>query len=351
MPALEVVEAWTGPGLKDGVITPVAPRENAAHLDEDRWAFEHWYFDARLESGHLVIGFLQTSELVTHKPGVELHIYFPDGTRREIRRHYPKGAAHASRERFDVRVAHNHGHTEFPDGDDGLPVHRIHLSEEDVVFDLEFRNELPSWQPGRGRTTYGPRDYFAWVIGAPRARVTGTVRIGSEVITAAGIGYHDHNWGIGNMGRIVGHWYWGRVYADDMTLIYADVFAQKRFGGHVSKPLMLAFEDRIVTSTGEVEVSTGPPIDNATAHITYPEWLELTSEDVRLRLDVHEVIHAHCLLNDFPVVRNPVLQPLIRRLISPGYFRFRSDYRIEARVDGEWLSREGSTLHEMVKLR
>jgi len=351
MATLEVVEAWTGPGLKDGTISAVPPQVNGAHLDDDKWAFEHWYFDARLDSGHLVIGFLQTSELVTHKPGVELHVYFPDGTRREIRKPYPKAAAHASADRMDVRVAHNHGSVSFPDGEDSLPLHTIHLAEEDLVFDLEFHSEVPTWQPGEGRTTYGPRDYFAWVVGAPRARVSGTVKIGDQVIEATGVGYHDHNWGIGNMARIVGHWYWGRVYADDMTLIYANVFSQKRFGRQVSKPLMLAFGDEIIESTGEVQITVGGDIPNDVAHIPYPRTLTLTSENVRLHLDVQEVIHAHCLLDDFPVVRNKVLQPLIRRIVSPGYFRFRSNYTIEANVHGEWLTRTGSTLHEMVKLR
>ena len=58
------------------------------------------------------------------------------------------------------------------------PVHRLHLSEGDLTFDLTFENEVPTWMPGGGRTTYGDRDYFAWCVGAPRAKVSGTVRIG-----------------------------------------------------------------------------------------------------------------------------------------------------------------------------
>lgn len=346
---IEVIEAWTGPGRGDAVIKPVPANVNGANMDDHRRAFEHWYFDARLESGHVVIGFLQTAELITHKPGVELHVYFPDGTRREIRTFYPRAAAHAATDRMDVRVAHNHGSVEIPE--DGLPIHRIHLAEEDVQFDLEFRSLVPTWQPGGGRTSYGPRDYFAWVVGAPRAAVSGTVKIGGETIEARGIGYHDHNWGIGNMARIVDHWYWGRVYAEDMTLIYANVFSTKRYGRQVSAPLMLAHEDRILVSTGEVEITTGPEVHNDVAHKAYPSSLTLAAEDVRLHLEVRDVIHAHCLLNDMPVVRNPIIQPLVRRIATPGYFRFRSDFTIEARIDGTWETRTGSTLHEMVGLR
>ena len=78
---MKIVEAWHGPGRRDGEITPVGPEGNAAHLDDHKLAFEHWYFDARLDDGHIVVGFIQTRELIQRKPGVELHVYRPDGTR------------------------------------------------------------------------------------------------------------------------------------------------------------------------------------------------------------------------------------------------------------------------------
>jgi hypothetical protein len=55
---------WTGTGEKDDVIVPLEAVENAAHPLDDRLYFEHWYFDARLEDGHVIVGFIQTSELV-----------------------------------------------------------------------------------------------------------------------------------------------------------------------------------------------------------------------------------------------------------------------------------------------
>ena len=71
-------------GLPPGFCWPRSqsgPEGNAAHLDDHKLAFEHWYFDARLSDGHIVVGFIQTRELIQRKPGVELHVYRPDGTR------------------------------------------------------------------------------------------------------------------------------------------------------------------------------------------------------------------------------------------------------------------------------
>jgi len=253
-----------------------------------------------------------------------------------------------------VQVAASTARVSTDYGSDGdLPRYHLALDEDGVRFDLEFQAEVPAWQPGVGRTDYGPRDYFAWVVGAPRATVTGTIAYEGQEFAVTGIGYHDHNWGVGDMRRIVDHWYWGRIYADEFTLVYADVTARERYGSHASTPLMLAFEDRIVLSAGEVEVLTGPEVFNATANHAYPSHLVLRAgDDVELRLDVRDIIHAHDLLDDFPVVRSRLVKPIVNRLVGcPGYLRFRSDFTLTALVDGERQVREGSTLHEMVALR
>jgi hypothetical protein len=154
------------------------------------------------------------------------------------------------------------------------------------------------------------------------------------------------------MGRIVDHWYWGRIYAEDYTLVYANVFTRKRYGHHASCPLMLARNDEVIVSTGEVRVQEGPKTFDATANHDYPGYLILSTEQAELRLEVQEIIHAHDLLNDFPVLRSPLVKPVINRLVGrPGYFRFRSNFTLTVRLDGDQQVRRGSTLHEMVALR
>ena len=73
----EVSETWTGPGRQDGQIVPIKPEENGVHPTDDENYVEHWYFDARLDNGYLVVGFLWASEMMTHEPAMELHIYKP----------------------------------------------------------------------------------------------------------------------------------------------------------------------------------------------------------------------------------------------------------------------------------
>lgn len=251
---------WTGQDERDDVIVPLAPGENAAHPIDDRHYFEHWYFDALLDDGHMVIGFVQTSELVRRKPGVELHVYKPGGEKLSVIRSYPNKDVTASVTGCDVRVGDNRCYASLDDG--SLPVHHLHLAEDNMEFDLTFENLMPGWKPGVGRADYNDREFFAWIVPAPKARVSGTVRFEGTRLDASGTGYHDHNWGVGDMKRIIDHWYWGRVYAGDYTLLYAYVITTAGYE-LVTRPLMLALGDEIVLSTGEMELESGPSVFDA----------------------------------------------------------------------------------------
>ncbi|MGY1983652.1 lipocalin-like domain-containing protein [Nocardia gipuzkoensis] len=353
MSTAEIVEVWNGPGRRDGVLTPVQPQHNGLHPSPSKLAFEHWYFDARLDTGHVVIGFLtkrRPEDLPYAKPWVEMIVYAPDGTRRQVSRRYPRAAAVFSAGTCDVRIGANRAHTEHPA--DGLPIHHLHMAEDGIVFDLRFHNETPSWMPGKGETRFGSRDSFGWMVGAPRARVTGAIELDGTRHEVTGRGYHDHNWGVGDMKKIIDRWHWGRLYVEDYSLLYASVLTQQRQGGHEISPLMLAHHADIVLSTGETILTEGPARFDAVAGRTYPEWIEVrVPESVDLRLVVDKVIHAHDLIDDIPVARSRLIKPLVHRLVGhPGYFRFESSFELTVHTATGVEKRTGSTLHELVAL-
>lgn len=344
----EVTETWTGPGQQDEEIVPIQPEEDALHpLDEENYV-EHWYFDARLENGYLVVGFLWASEMTTHKPAMELHIYRPSGEKVGVTRSFEESDLRASEDKCEVWVGRNHAYAVYPE-DGGFPVYHLFLSEGDLEADLTFHSEIPGWKPGGGKTLYGDEGFFAWVVAVPRARVEGRIRIGDEDVPVKGIGYHDHNWETADLKRVISYWYWGRIYAEDFTVLYAYVKTNRRFGEVASKPMMLAYKDRILYSTGEMNLEDSLYVFNGTANREYPRLLEIdVPEKMSLRLEVKDVIDAHDFLQDM----NPVLKWGVNLFIGrPGWFRFRSDFTLQAYVDGVRYERKGETLHEMVALR
>lgn len=347
----EVIETWLGPGPMDGVILPITPAENALHPVQGRFYGEWWYFDARLEDGHVVVGFLQASELMTRKPGIELHIYRPAGEKLSVVRSFSVSDLRASEACCDVWIGTNHGVADLRDG--RLPVHHFTIEADGLAADLTFTSTIPGWKPGEGRTYYGARGYFGWVVPVPRAHVEGVIKINGRVIPARGIGYHDHNVVTADMRQILSRWHWGRLYTADFTLLYAYVMTRKRFGQVASRPLMLAYKDTIILSTGEMELGEGAMHYHTLADRAYPCELEIRVPGrLTLHLQVREIIDAHDLLADrVPVLRQPLLKAAVKRIIGrPGWFRFHSDYTLSITHAGHTYTCTGSTLHEMVAL-
>lgn len=154
------------------------------------------------------------------------------------------------------------------------------------------------------------------------------------------------------MKRIIDRWHWGRLYVEDYSVLFANVMTQKRFDHHRSQPVMLAHHDRIVLSTGEVELTEGPMVFHEGANREHPTWLRIRVPDrLDLRLDVERIIDAQDLLDEVPVARSRLVKPLVHRLVGrPGYFRFDSRFELTVIEDGVEVRRSGSTLHEMVAL-
>ena len=347
----KVVYEWLGPGEKDGTIIPVTMEENAVHRTDSKFYGEWWYFDARLEDGHVVVGFLQASELMTRKPGIELHVYKPSGEKLSVVKKFADSDLRASEEKCDVWVGDNHCYVEWPEEGD-LPTHYLHIAEEGMEADLTFVSEVPGWKPGKGRTLYGDRGYFSWLVPAPRARLEGTVKFEGRTLEAKGIGYHDHNVVTADMRRILSFWYWGRLYTDEFTLLYAYVRTKKRFANAAAKPLMLAMGDKVILSTGEWELKDSDFVFNQEANREYPARLEIDAPgQLNLKFRVQKIIDCNDFLTEInPIIMNPAVKWVVNRFARPGWFRFHSEFDLHVEHEGETYDRSGETLHEMVAL-
>lgn len=66
---------------------------------------------------------------------------------------------------------------------------------------------------------------------------------------------------------------------------------------------------------------------------------------------MREIVHAHDLLSNIPVVGRPPLGTLAKKVVGhPGSFRFRADFRLTLTVDGRQETHPGQTLDKIVAL-
>jgi hypothetical protein len=345
----KVQEGWTGPGRRDSVITPLKPEEDGLHVGlATKGAYEWWYFDAHLETGHTVVVFFYRANPnpgMAGKIGVEIVIVRPDGHRVRTFVPYAKSDFSANADAPDVRIGGNY--IRAKQGEGGLPVYEIYLKEEGLGCHLTYRAEVNGWKPGTGLSNFGTMGYFAWVIPFARASVAGTITDGERKITVNGIGYHDHNWLNFNFARVIDYWMWGRVYSKNFTLSYAFIQCNGKMDRHAVKVLMLAEGKEVILSTGDFDFITEEFEYNPVAKHRYPRKVTIrVGGELEVTLDVKKVMEAQDMLENF----NPLLRFIAGKImrLKPGYFRLVSDFAIRVTRLGNMNVEKGTTLHEIV---
>ncbi len=347
----KVIEAWTGPGRSDSVISTLQPSDNALHIEVGRRGlYEWWYFDAILNNGYKVVVFFYAANPnpgTGGRTGVELVLLRPNGVKTQRFIAYPRSEFKASRERPDVQIGKNYLRADYS-GD--LPVYEIHLDEDDLAFHLTYHAQVSGWRPGSGHSRFGSVGTFAWVVPVPRARVTGSIRDGEQTIQVEGVGYHDHNWLDFQFQRIIEYWMWGRVYSEHFTVAYAFIQCNKSVDRHAVKVLMVAQDKNVILSTGEFELLRREFEYNTRSGHRYPHELFFNVPGrFNLTMRVREVLEAENMLDRLGTVLRFVAKNILR--IRPGYFRLLSDFKIEVSQNGRLLTENGTTLHEIVVFR
>ena len=342
----KINEAWTGPGRKDGTITVFKPEFDAIHIDmKKKGNAEWWYFDARLDNGFMVVCFFRAKHERTGKTGVEITIYKPDGEKIQNIYDYSREDLKVTKKDANLSIGKNY--IKVDTTNEKLPSYEIYLDEGNYGIHLKFKALVQSWIPGNGYTQFGEMGHFGWCIPLPRAEVDGTIKVDGETISVKGIGYHDHNWLSFNLVRVVEYWYWGRIYSENFTVIFAFIKSNKKMDNYKIKVLMLAKGEKILESTGEYEIVQEDFQFNERVNNSYPKVLRFSNGDqMNITLQVQEIVDADNLLFELSPILRFVVKYLLR--LKPGYFRLNSKFNIEMKLDGKTYNEQGTTLHEMV---
>jgi hypothetical protein len=342
----KIIEQWLGPGRKDGEIKSIEPKDDAMHIDmKKKGTREWWYFDARLDNGYTVIGFFRAKHERTGKTGVEITIYKPNGEKIQKIIDYLHSDLRASLELPDLQIGENYIKVDYYNQE--LPIYEIFLDEGEYGLHLKYTAKIHGWKPGKGYIEFGKSNEFGWVVALPRADVEGTIKVNNETIQVKGIGYHDHNWLNFNFAMIIDYWYWGRIYSDNYTVIFAYIKCNKKMNNYPIKVLMLAEKAHIILSTGEYELIQDNFEYNHKAGNSYPKFLKFNLDNYyEIILEVQEIIDADNLLIELGPITRFFAKNLLK--LKPGYFRLNSKFQLIKHINGESYTEKGSTLHEMV---
>lgn len=233
-------------GLKRGQIEQW---EDGIRTSGGPGSFEWWYFDSHLEDGtSLAITFNTKWMLDANKPEapqITIDLSRPNQPEKNLLIHAKPEEFKASKEKCDVQIKDSYFR-----GD--LHTYQIKVVDQSIMVEVELVGQVPSWRPETGFTYFGEKEeyYFAWLAAVPQGKVTLTItEKGSQPVTLAGIGYHDHNWGNAVMSKLLNHWYWGRAQAGPYSTVSAHMYAEKSYGRTQWTVFMLAKDGTVVADS------------------------------------------------------------------------------------------------------
>lgn len=197
--------------------------EDGMRTDGLEGSFEWWYFDAHMDDDSTAIVTFLTRAMdqinAPLSPFITITIIRPDGSIIHDGNTYHPSEFRASKNTCDVAMGEN-----FFRGD----LHDYEISAKGASgteVALHFSRVAPSWRPGTGiiRDTAEKNKYFGWFVAIPSGDVTGTLTYDGVAHRVTGRGYHDHNWGNVFPGELFGAWTWGRLFADEYTMIFVQM--------------------------------------------------------------------------------------------------------------------------------
>ncbi len=325
----------------------LVPSDDAWHPLEDRTYIEWWYFDVMNSDGSIVRGqFFIWKDLLRPRllrNGIRATYVKADGAEITINKRFPPSAFKSSTESCEVEIENNYLRGSAASC-------QVHMEDRDTVLDLELTPEIEGF---KSRAYFGGETKIMhWVVPQPRGRAQGTFRAGGDTYEIQGIGYRDHNWLNFPPIDAIRFWDWGRVYDDEFTVIFADIFATKRLGYTEMKPLLIFDSAKLIYLTTESAKwsldKSGSVLDPVTGK-SLPEnhRLVVSDDGLSLEMDLHleRVFQRIDPLDDF----NPLVRWLVRTFKGkPAVTSYHSTGTGQLTLSGQPHALNCNAVHEYV---
>ena len=212
--------------------------------------YEWWYFDAHLDDGSKVVIIFYTKEFTRIKkplsPVIRVTINRPDGSVIQKDLEFKAESFKAAKDSCSVVIGKNYFRG-------NLKNYEIHVEDEGFDLTATLQRTTQSWRPKTGHILFGEagEQQFNWVVAVPQGEVALNYTYNSEVVSALGSGYHDHNWGNVGMTDLFNHWYWARAEIGPYNIIAAEMVSTKAFKHDEVMVFNLSKDGKTVADAGE----------------------------------------------------------------------------------------------------
>lgn len=318
-------------------------QDRARHTITGKRPFEWWYFDGHFDTGETFVGTFLAPNFTNGKPGITFSLYSPDWKKMSILKSLEAGEMQSSTEDVDVTCPFG-----FVRRIDDKNYH-VQWKVEDIVADFKLTMTAPGWMPAGTDGVNGDSVDFFWSVHQARNRIEGTITQNGKTRQVKGVGYADHNWGRKPLNEITRHWVWGRIFAGDYSIVYADVdYIDPSIK---SRPLYIAKGNKMIVGAGSPTIRQWDFVTHPVLKRHYPRQISI--DFAQQEVEAHLRIQFKALVEDVDLLTiselNPFSQWVAKTFIArPTYFRVIANYNGKITEHGKVTPIEGECLYEIM---
>lgn len=331
----EKVEIW-----EDG-------RRNPSGKENWEW----WYFDSILDDGTSVViqFFTKSSKHMKDKgdyPKFAITVTLPDGTVYMEDPEFKLDECSWGNDKCDIKYGEH-----YFTGD--LKEYSIHIDPiNGLGADLKLNSLSSPYRPGSAYIDFGSDDnFYTWLCVVPKGEVTGTLTINGKKVTVHGFGYHDHQWGHGNLLKEWNHWVWSRQSFEDYSILVFDMVSSKNT--NFTRFPIVFVQDKdgniVFESTDNVTCEVlGEYHDDEASGKDYPKALHYIFENKGKKVDY--TLKMQKIIRSNGTKNMTVPQKMLVKMmgLNPAYTRYCATGDMIFTDGGETVERSGNLIYEFM---
>ena len=227
----------------------------------------------------------------------------------------------------------------------------IRVDGEMDGFALTFRPTEKPWRPGSGRAHFGDEGdkYLDMTVLAPRARFSGTVRMGGEEREVKGRGYAIHTSANMAIHEITKRWMLFHTERAPLSIFLREVEPAGKWGGPPFRSLLVAREGKVLFESTSFEVTPDEVThdDGHANRYALPGVLRVQASDGGADLKAVIKVGRRTGRKDHLEGMTRVERVVASKFAQPVSYAYRAAYRLELTKGGETEVFEGRGFYEL----
>ena len=223
---------------------------------------------------------------------------------------------------------------------DGADAFELRHQSDGIEVELRFEKKIPMWRPGNGEVRSG-EDYYRFMLTAPRAEVTGRIKVDGEWREVRGTrsGYGDHvatNVAPYDLAKRFTRF---RSENEDVFVMWREIELTEEYGGERVSFVVVAVGDRIVYEDTSPEIRFSEINHDGATGYGVPHQAEVISSNgvAQLRFGLRgSQVEKRDLLESYGRAARMVAS----RLSNPFQYNVNGDYQLEI-TGGASIRRSG----------